>query len=48
MFRVSPSSALIEKLPSKSVVTPVEVPSTTIVAPGKGIPSLSETTPIIV
>ena len=40
-------AAVIEKRPSRSVVSPVLVPFTTILAPGTG-PSLSETTPVIV
>ena len=37
---------MIKKLPSKSVVTPFVVPSTTIVAPSKGIPVSSTTVPL--
>ena len=36
------------KLPSKSVVVPVEVPLITTVAPGSGKPLLSETFPVTV
>ena len=38
MTRVEPASALIEKVPLKSVETPVEVPFTTTEAPGKPVP----------
>ena len=36
----------IEKLPSKSVVVPLSVPCSIIVAPGRGTPSESTTTPV--
>ena len=42
-----PVEALIEKFPSKSVVAPVVVPFTTILAPGSGFPSSSWTDPEI-
>ena len=48
MTNTSPSLALMVKLPSKSVVAPVDVPSNTTVAPGKGAPELSETVPLMV
>ena len=48
MIRVSPTAAAIEKLPSKSEVTPRFEFSITIVAPGSGIPSASVTFPVTV
>lgn len=36
------------KIPSKSDVVPFEVPSSTIDAPGRGKPWLSDTNPFIV
>ena len=42
---MSPSLASIEYFPSKSVETPVVVPSMITVAPAKGNPDSSETVP---
>ena len=41
-------SKAIEKLPSKSDVVPLLVPTSTTVAPGRGLPKLSVTNPVII
>ena len=45
--KLSPSEASIVKLPSKSDVVPIEVPSTTTVTPGIGFESSSWILPLI-
>ena len=45
---VSSFSNTIEKFPSKSVVVPLSVPCSIIVAPGSGTPSLPTIVPDII
>ena len=47
IFNISPTLALILKLPSKSVSVEVLESAATIMAPGIPIPSLSNTFPLI-